>query len=252
MRIRFHFRWIPFVVMLLLVALGVSLAQWQQRRGDEKVARAARLEAGNLAAPLALSAAPLLPADAQAIEYRRITVTGRFVPAWTVYLDNRPYKGQAGFHVLTPFRIDGSAMHVLVAQGWLPRNNAERTRIPDYTTTAGTVTISGIARLNAGHVMELGTAPALAPHAIVQNADIAQLAQASGLALQPFILEQTVAVVDRTATAPASSQRPVRDWPAPDLGADKHRGYAFQWYALALMAFLFFVFTGFRRANKQP
>lgn len=252
MRIRFHFRWIPFVVMLLLVALGVSLAQWQQRRGDEKVARAARLEAGNLAAPLALTAAPLLPADAQAIEYRRVTVTGRFVPAWTVYLDNRPYKGQAGFHVLTPFLLDGSAMHVLVAQGWLPRNNAERTRIPDYATPTGTVTITGIARLNAGHVMELGTAPALAPHAIVQNADIGQLARASGLALQPFILEQTVAVVDRTATAPASSQLPVRDWPAPDLGADKHRGYAFQWYALALMAFLFFVFTGFRRANKQP
>ncbi|PLY46894.1 cytochrome oxidase biosynthesis protein [Janthinobacterium sp. ROICE36] len=248
MRIRFHFRWIPFVVMLLLVALGVSLAQWQQRRGDEKLARAARLAAGNQAAPLALSAAPLLPADAHAIEYRRVTVTGRFVPAWTVYLDNRPYKGQAGFHVLTPFQIDGSQMHVLVAQGWLPRNNAERTRIPDYATPTGTVTISGIARLNAGHVMELGTAPALAPHAIVQNADIAQLAQTSGLALQPFLLEQTMDL----AAAPASSALPVRDWPAPDLGADKHRGYAFQWYALALMAFLFFVFTGFRRANKQP
>ncbi|MCC7704438.1 SURF1 family protein [Janthinobacterium sp. GW460P] len=252
MRIRFHFRWIPFVVMLLLVALGVSLAQWQQRRADDKVARAARLEAGNQAAPLALTSAPLLPADAQAIEYRRLTVTGHFVPAWTVYLDNRPYKGQAGFHVLTPFQIDGSSMHVLVAQGWLPRNNAERTRIPDYATPAGTVTITGIARLNAGHVMELGTAPALAPHAIVQNTDIGQLAQASGLALQPFILEQTGAEGDRTAAAPASGQLPVRDWPAPDLGADKHRGYAFQWYALALMAFLFFVFTGFRRANKQP
>jgi len=250
MRIRFHFRWIPFVVMLLLVALGVSLAQWQQRRGDEKIARAARLEAGNLAAPLALSAAPLLAADAHAIEYRRVSVTGRFVPAWTVYLDNRPYKGQAGFHVLTPFQIDGSAMHVLVAQGWLPRNNVERTRIPDYATPTGTVTISGIARLNAGHVMELGTAPALAPHAIVQNADIGQLARASGLALQPFLLEQTADPA--SAAAPAASALPVRDWPAPDLGADKHRGYAFQWYALALMAFLFFVFTGFRRANKQP
>ena len=234
--------------MLLLVALGVSLAQWQQRRGDEKVARAARLEAGNQAAALSLTATPMLPADAQAIEYRRVTVTGHFVPAWTVYLDNRPYKGQAGFHVLTPFQIDGSAMHVLVAQGWLPRNNAERTRIPDYATPTGTVTITGIARLNAGHVMELGTAPALAPHAIVQNADIGQLARASGLALQPFLLEQTA----DPAAAPAASALPVRDWPAPDLGADKHRGYAFQWYALALMAFLFFVFTGFRRANQQP
>lgn len=242
-KFRFQFHPIPFVVMLLLVALGLSLAQWQQRRADEKIARAARLEAGNLAAPLALTAAPLLPVDAQAIEYRRVTVTGRFVPAWTVYLDNRPYRGQAGFHVLTPFQIDGSTMHVLVAQGWLPRNNADRTRIADYSTPTGTVTVQGVARLNAGHVMQLGTAAPLLPQAIVQNADIAQLAQASGLAFQPLLIEQT---------APESAKLPVRDWPAPDLGADKHRGYAFQWYALALMAFLFFVFTGFRRAKKSP
>ena len=242
-RFPFRFRWIPFVVMLLLVALGLSLAQWQQRRAEEKIARAARLEAGNLAAPLALTAAPLLPVDAEAIEYRRVTVTGHFVPAWTVYLDNRPYRGQAGFHVLTPFQIDGSTMHVLVAQGWLPRNNADRTRITDYSTPTGTVTVQGVARLNAGHVMQLGTAAPLVPQAIVQNADIAQLAQASGLAFQPLLIEQT---------SPESAKLPVRDWPAPDLGADKHRGYAFQWYALALMAFLFFVFTGCRRANKSP
>ena len=241
-RLQFRFRWIPFVAMLLLVTLGLSLAQWQQRRAEEKIARAARLQAGNLAAPLALTAASLLPVDAEAIEYRRVTVTGHFVPAWTVYLDNRPYKGQAGLHVLTPFRIDGSSMHVLVAQGWLPRNNADRTRIADYTTPTGTVTIQGIARLHAGHVMQLGTAAPLAPQAIVQNADIAQLAQASGLAFQPLLVEQT---------GPVSGALPVRDWPAPDLGADKHRGYAFQWLALALMAFLFFVFTGFRRANNS-
>ena len=242
-KFRFQFRWIPFVVMLLLVALGLSLAQWQQRRADEKIARAARLQAGNLAAPLALGAAPMLPQDAQAIEYRRVTVSGHFVPAWTVYLDNRPYRGQAGFHVLTPFRIDGSTMHVLVAQGWLPRNNADRTRIADYRTPTGTVTLQGVARLNAGHVMQLGTAAPLLPQAIVQNADIAQLAKASGLAFQPLLIEQT---------SPEAATLPVRDWPAPDLGADKHRGYAFQWYALALMAFLFFVFTGFRRAKKSP
>src|SRR5450830_1967904 len=205
MRIRFHFRWIPFVVMLLLVALGISLAQWQQRRAEEKLARAAKLETGNLAAPLMLTAAPLPPSEAGAIEFRRVSVTGHFVPAWTVYLDNRPYQGPAGFHVLTPFQIDGSSMHVLVAQGWLPRNNVERTRIPDYATPTGTVTIQGVVRLNAGHVMQLGTAPPLAPHAIVQNADIGQLAQASSLALQPFLIEQTVAPVDLTAPPAASA-----------------------------------------------
>ena len=245
MRIGFRFRWIPFVVMLLLVALGLSLARWQERRFDEKTARAARLEAGNRQAPLQLGAQPLLAQDGEAIEYRRVRITGHFLPAWTVYLDNRPYQGQAGFHVLTPFQLEHSSMHVLVAQGWLPRNNQERTRIPDYATPSGTVTIEGVVRLHAGHVMELGQAAPLAPQAIVQNITIGQLAKASGLAFQPVLVEQTAPMLP-------AGVLPVRDWPAPDLGADKHRGYAFQWTALAVMAFLFFVFTGIRRANKQP
>src|SRR5471032_445325 len=153
MRIRFHFRWIPFVVMLLLVALGISLAQWQQRRAEEKLARAAKLETGNLAAPLLLTAALLPPDEAQAIEFRRVSVTGHFVPAWTVYLDNRPYHGQAGCHDLTPFQIDGSSKHVLVAQGWLPRNKQDPRKLPDYSTPAGIITIEGVLALNAGHLM---------------------------------------------------------------------------------------------------
>jgi len=42
----------------------------------------------------------------------------------------------------------------------------------------------------------------------------------------------------------------VRDWPPPSLGVEKHRAYAFQWYALALMALLFFLVTGSRRGTS--
>lgn len=239
MPIRFRFRWIPFVVTVLLVALGVTLGQWQQRRAVEKMALEARLAAGNASAPLLITGAPLQP---QQVEFRRVVVTGRFVPQWALYLDNRPYKGHAGFYLLMPFTIDGSKQHVLVARGWLPRNNLERTRLPEYSTPSGTVTIEGVARLSAGHVMQLGSATPLTPGAIVQNVTLPDLAAASGLALQPFIVEQGGAV-------PADEML-VRDWPPPSLGVDKHRGYAFQWYALALMALLFFVLTGFRRASK--
>ncbi|WP_317203236.1 SURF1 family protein [Janthinobacterium sp.] len=240
MRIRFRFRWIPFVATVLLVALGVSLGQWQDRRAAQKMALEAKLAAGNAAAPLALGARALAP---EAVELRRVAVTGQFVPGWALYLDNRPYQGRAGFYLLMPFRIEGSNMHVLVERGWLPRNTAQRERLPDYTTPAGTVTIQGIARLNAGHVMQLGSAPPLRPNAIVQNADVAQVSAASGLALQGFVIEQTGAGAEAGGAL-------VRDWPAPALGVEKHRGYAFQWYALALMALLFFVFTGFRRGTN--
>jgi len=43
----------------------------------------------------------------------------------------------------------------------------------------------------------------------------------------------------------------VREWPQPAVGSERNRGYAFQWYALAAMAFVFFVVTGFRRGTKQ-
>ncbi|MDC8759790.1 SURF1 family protein [Janthinobacterium fluminis] len=239
MRIRFRFRPIALLATVLLVALGVSLGQWQDRRAAQKVAQEARLAAGNAAAPLPLGPQPVVPAD---VEFRRVAVTGQFVPGWALYLDNRPYQGRAGFYLLMPFRIAGSDMHVLVERGWLPRDGADRMRLPAYATPAGSVTIQGVARLNTGHVMQLGSAPPLRPDAIVQNADIAELAAASGLRLQPVVLQQS------GAAAPGEAL--VRDWPAPALGVDKHRGYAFQWYALALMAILFFVFTGFRRGTN--
>jgi cytochrome oxidase assembly protein ShyY1 len=237
---RFRFRFIPLIATVAVVALGLSLGNWQQRRAEEKTALGARLAAGNAAAPLQLGAVTL---PAQQAEFRRVRVTGQFVPGWPVYLDNRPYQGRAGFYMLMPFAIAGSDLHVLVARGWLPRDPVQRDKLPAITTPDGPVTLDGTARLNAGHVMQLGSAPALRPGAIVQNADEAQVAAASGLKMQPFVIEQTAAV-------PGDDRQLVRDWPAPELGVDKHRGYAFQWYALSAMALIFFVWNGFRRGKQ--
>jgi cytochrome oxidase assembly protein ShyY1 len=88
--------------------------------------------------------------------------------------------------------------------------------------------------------MQLGETPILTPGAIVQNVNVEALAAASKLPLENFIIEQTNNLGDGL----------VRDWPVPSAGVDTHRAYAFQWYALSAAAFLFFIVTGFRRANK--
>jgi surfeit locus 1 family protein len=239
MRIAFRFRLVPFIATVLLVALGITLGQWQDRRAAGKIAIEQTLEARAKAGPVAVGAAALAMGD---VEYAKVKVTGEFVRGWPLFLDNRPLKGRAGFYLLMPLKIAGSNMHVLVARGWLPRHSAERDRLPPFDTPQGTVTIEGVAKSSMGHIMQLGTAPALKPGAIVQNVDLAQFGAASGLALQPFFIEQ--------AGASAPGEMLVRDWPAPSLGVEKHQGYAFQWYALAVMALLFFVLTGFRRGNK--
>lgn len=239
MRISFRFRPVPFVATVLLVALGVSLGNWQERRAAEKIALQQKLAGRGAGAPLVLG--PDLVAAAP-LEYSRVRVTGQFVATYPVYLNNRPQDGRAGFYLVMPFRLAGSDTHVLVARGWLPRNSANAATIAPYGTPAGTVTVDGIVKARVGHVMQLGAPEPVKPGAIVQNVDPAQFAQASGLKLQPFFIEQ----------AGPGSDGLVRDWPAPSLGVETHRGYAFQWYALAAMALLFFVITGFRRGTNQP
>lgn len=240
MRFAFRFRPIVFAAALIVAIIGILLGNWQQGQAAYKTELQAR--------QLTRAAAPPLDIDATTqsgpeLEFRSVRLTGEFVAAWPVFLANRPNGTQSGFYLAMPFKIAGSDMHVLVLRGWLPRPaGAEYGKLPAYATPPGELMLKGRIVLTAGHVMELGEGPPLAPGALVQNLTPEQLAQASGLKLQPFLVQQTHAAGRRDALA--------RDWPAPDAGIDKHRGYAFQWYALAALALLFYVITGFRRGSR--
>jgi cytochrome oxidase assembly protein ShyY1 len=249
MRLAFRFRVIPFVVTVALVVLGIALGNWQTRRAEEKLGIAAKLAERSAAPPVVLGDGGgvhghervdgVHPTD---IEYRRVRLTGEWVSGWPLFLDNRPLNGRAGFVLAMPFKIADSGKAVLVLRGWLPRDAADYARLPKLATPAGSVTIEGMATLSAGHVMQLGSAGELKPGMRVQNLDLETVARASGLRLEPFFVQQLGA---------GQGDGLVRVWPAPSLGVDKHRGYAFQWYALAAMAALFFVMTGFRSGRKQ-
>jgi cytochrome oxidase assembly protein ShyY1 len=238
MAIKFRFRWIPFIAAVMAVALGLSLGNWQMRRAAQKEAIEQKLVSRQAAEPLTLRDAVV---DIDEVEYRRIAVTGQFRKDWPVYLDNRPHKGVAGFHLLMPLKIDGSDQYVLVARGWFPRNPGDRYKLPAVPVPIGVVNIEGLAKRHAGHLLQLGEPAKIEPGAIVQNLDIAQFAKVSHLSLHPFIVEQTNDTQDGL----------IRNWDRPSSGVDKHWGYAFQWYGLAATAFIFFVVTGFRRGKHQ-
>ncbi|HEX8954868.1 MAG TPA: SURF1 family protein [Burkholderiaceae bacterium] len=238
MRIRFGFRWITLAAIVALMTAGIMLGNWQLRRADEKRAIAALLAERGAQAPLAVDARLQ---DGMAIEYRRVTVQGEFDQDWPLYLDNRPQNGNAGFYVLMPFKIAGSDVHVLVQRGWVAVDPHQRTRIAAPAAPQGLVAIEGIAIRNPGHVLQLGQAPAVQPGAILQNLTVEEFAAASKYTMQPFVIEQTGLSQDGL----------VRDWPAPSAGIERHLGYAFQWYALAAMAFIYFVVTGFRYGKRQ-
>ncbi|MBC3918514.1 SURF1 family protein [Undibacterium sp. CY18W] len=237
MPISFRFRPIPFIACLLLVSLGIALAQWQTRRAQEKELIATQMADRQHLPALALTATT--PAS-EIQAFRKLQLRGQFMNEWPVYLDNRPLQGKAGLYVLMPFRLTGSNRYVLVARGWQQRDARDRTHVSADPAPTGELVLEGIVRDQLDRVMQLGAPETVKPGSIVQNLELDGIVKQTGWNFYPFIVEQTSSAGDKLS----------RDWPLPSAGADKHRGYAFQWCALALMAFVFFVVTGFRRGKN--
>ena len=174
---------------------------------------------------------------------RLVDLAGLWLPAQTVYLDNRPMNGRPGFWVLTPLRLSGTDKLVLVQRGWMARDFVDRTRLTPIQTQTTEVRIQGRmapgpAKLYAFKGADTGL--------IRQNLDIQAYAEEIRQPLIPVLVLQTG----------AASEGLQRDWAAPNNGVDKHHGYAVQWFALcALVLGLYAWFQGIvplRRRAKSP
>lgn len=208
---------------------------WQTQRAHQKEAIEARLQAVENTAAIPL---PLTPEISQ-LEYAKVILSGEFDQRWPVYLDNRPMDGKAGIVVLMPFRLQNQNKYILVARGWVPRNNLDRFSVKPYQTPSGIIQIEGTLKANVGHVYQFGASVPLQPGVLVQNMETGEFEKASHLPVYPFIVEQTKGGDDGL----------LRDWPRASMGSERHRGYAFQWMALAVMALLFFLVTSFGKSN---
>jgi len=222
----------PAAAALAAIALTVALGNWQSRRAEEKLALGQELDAAASHAVLALPASLV---DAHAFAFKRVRARGEYSARHTILLDNKVLRGVPGYQVLTPLKIAGGDLHVLVNRGWVAAG-VRRDSLPQIQTPAGAESVEGVAVVPSSRILELD---ANTEEGIVwQNLVLARYAKWSGLKLQPIVLQQTSSAADGF----------VRVWDRPDTGADKHRGYAFQWYALAATIFIAYVVLSFKRA----
>lgn len=234
----FTFRPRPLTTMAAAagVVLTFFLGEWQVGRADYK--EGLQMRQDQLARePAQHIGATRLAADD--VLLRKVEVRGEFAPKYTVFVDNRLYQHQPGYHVATPLRIAGSQVHVLVNRGWVP---ASRDRsMPVIDTPAGEQLVKGTAVAYSERYLELSTK--VAEGNVWQNLVFERYRQATGLELQPFVIQQDSAVDDGIK----------RQWSRPDLGRNTHLAYAFQWYALSLAILIYYLVTHVkRRSDRQP
>jgi len=207
----------PTLAALFFFVLTLALGNWQSGRAETKRALQARYDAAVREAPIHVGSSLL---DRDSVLFRKLEVEGVFDDAHTILLDNRVLNGVAGYHVLTPLRINGSKHAILVNRGWVATGRS-REQVPAIPTPAGRVRLEGMAVDPHTRYVELA---ATTPQGRVwQNLDFARYAATSGLSLQPVLLLQTSSLPDGLQ----------RSWPRPDTGVDTHVSYAFQWYSLA-------------------
>jgi surfeit locus 1 family protein len=234
---------------LVVILVGCSAGIWQLNRAEQKI-RLGKSLAAKLQMPMLNANAQTLSLE-QAVE-RRIIVRGRFIQDEAIWLDNRPRPipdggegntGQSGFYLMMPLRLDGQETILWVNRGWAPRNNENRMELPPIKTPDQSVTIEGVAFPHPGRVYELGQkGDAKTRPRIEQNFDLAFEAQSNGWTQSPFILRES---------SFAKNDGLVRNWPAPTNGVDRHYAYAFQWFALALSGFLFWLINGLMKYRRE-
>ena len=212
-----RFWWVTLAAVLV-AALTFSLGQWQLRRAAQKEGIQNAINGKNMLPALdgrALAATKNIADEV----YRKVALQGVWQSAHTVYLDNRPMSGKTGFWVMTPLALQDTGQVILVQRGWVARNFSDRTRLPEVTTPAGRVVVEGRIAPPPSKLYEFKGADT---GSIRQNLDLAAFRLETGLPLLEVSLLQTG----------APSEGLMREWTAPNLGVDKHYGYAFQWFGL--------------------
>jgi surfeit locus 1 family protein len=222
---------------VLGVALTVRLGVWQLSRGHEKEALHAAILARQ-AQPTLDTVAVLKDKTVFTQLHQGVRLEGQWLPQYTVYLENRPMQGRSGFIVLTPLQLDKHTT-VLVQRGWIPRHQQDRTLLAPIETPQGQVHVKGRIALGPSEVMDLGdktnstvdatTAQTARQSPIRQNLNLADYSHATDLSLVGTVLQTD-----------ADAEGLQRNWPEITAGVEKHWGYAFQWFALAVVQLLLY------------
>ena len=237
---------VAWVAAAIGIAAAISLADWQTRRGDASLAVQAQLDAAERAPPLDIAPSRLSIEDAAAAVPRKVRVSGVFDPTGTVYLDNRTLNGVAGFYVLTALVIGEGLPAVLVDRGFKAHDVLDRTNIAAAMPPSGRVNIEGLAVARPSALLELGGKSDHRVPGIWQNLDYTAYEQATGRSVARFVIRDSGGAQSNDA---ADGLR--REWPRPASGVEKHRGYAFQWYSLAVLIAALAGFFGWKAWRER-
>lgn len=173
--------------------------------------------------------------------YRRVIFSGEPEPERIWLLENQLYQGRLGYHLIVPVALNPDT-YVLVNCGWISSadNRTQLPPIPELLTKSqftGQIRQASHNRFLRNQTFDTGW-----PKRILQ-VDIPVMSEMLGKPLLPWVIQ-----LDST-----SPMAQIVHWPVVNMSADKHIGYAVQWFlmAVALVTLWVFANTNLGRRKKE-
>jgi cytochrome oxidase assembly protein ShyY1 len=213
-------KWIGFHLLVVAgIVLMVNLGFWQLRRLDQRRDFNARVEARSELPPEPLDDV-LHSGPPDEIEWRIVTVAGRYLDEEQFVVVNRSQNGRAGDNVVTPMEL-GDGRTLIVNRGFVPLS-VDTPPAPDEV-----VEIEGRIRRSQERRTGQLSDPGEGQLTEVQRIDIPRLA--------PQLPGEVVAVyVDLLASDPPEAVGLPEPVAPPPLGEGPHLSYAVQWFIFSV------------------
>ncbi|MGV2098110.1 SURF1 family protein [Rhizobium sp. 21-4511-3d] len=231
------------IAVLIALAILISLGTWQVERLYWKEGLLADIAARRNAAPVQLADIEQMLSSGTDIEYRPVTVTGR-------YVNNKErhflatWRGEAGFYVYTPLEL-ADGRYLFVNRGFVPYENKEpEMRMQGQLT--GQQSVTGLARNRLP-----GKPSWVVPdNDIAKNIfywkDIDAMASSDG-----FDASKVVPFFIDADSTPNPKGFPIGGVTEIDL-PNNHLEYAFTWYGLAAVLVAIVGVSWFRGRRGAP
>jgi surfeit locus 1 family protein len=224
---------------LFFVALFCVLGEWQLYRYHFKQTLVSTYAARSTATPKPL--AELLATNKNDLQFQRVAVQGQYLNQQTMFVQNRFYKEQLGYEVITPLQIPGQSTLLLVDRGWVQKPaDAE---LPNIATVTDAQQIIGNIKLVNEYQFILGQnilQPKSTP-LVMQKVDVKEISQLTQQTYYPFVLRLD----------PVAKNGFVRDWALTGMNPERHMGYAVQWFLMAIVLFIAYFSFCFERIGRK-
>jgi len=231
----------PTLATLLVLPLFLSLGFWQLDRAEQKRTLHNEFEGRQVASEVNLNKEDALRNNFEELNWRKVTIDGRFSREINILLDNQVERGVAGYFVYTPFKLKELDVWVLVNRGWVPAGDS-RNDPPEIDAGGEVLQIVGSVKSppKTGILLAENIVEQLGRGIVrVQKLELADIEEAFNLELLTYVVRMN----------PESPAGFARRWKAPGSGEEKHLGYAFQWFAMATAIFVIYLILNIKRAQ---